>query len=376
MVSQLTDVEIIEDHEEEQQNYSINNLTIGNKDQKLNFQKYSSPIILPNQNINQPYHNTLNNLRSTFKYVFVINWLYKFRGFLKLQSEVFDVDLFELELLNYFPELDSKILFINKLKIAIMKYLDSNKLPIEQFEIVFRLHFGVFTPLSGNSKTINKNDENINHQDIEEIEEIIQDHDHNDHNSNDLPKFDYLLIEDKFEILFIALNYISNNHKFRNWISNQSNNSPEFSRIDPIFSTTTKKNIKEEYVLLFDNQRLYKRTIEFPALEVPKKLKDSPTYPNEFFKSKQFDISSTIKFEIIYLNLFEFNDYLNKIKYDKNLKSIYQKLYKPSIIESFYENEIKKRKIFTSKKKEIQLANLLAVRKRSLRLREKEKTTT
>ncbi|KAI5963467.1 uncharacterized protein KGF55_002347 [Candida pseudojiufengensis] len=385
MVSQLHSNGSVEEEDSNDQTYSISDLTIGTKDQKLNFEKYLNPIILPNQNHNQSYFKNLKNLKNKHEYIFVINWVYQFRAFLKpLGSESFDVDLFELELLNYFPDLNSKVLFINKLKLSILKFLEpTTKYELDDFEKIVYLWFRNLTPISFEEEY---NDENMEEEEEikEEGDEIkeekleIQQEDQQDFNPKNLPKFDYLLIEDKFKTLYVIINYISKNHKFRSWISNQSNNLPDFSRIDPIYSNIITKNnapAREEYYLLFDNQRLYKRTIKYNEIKVPKTLKSSPQDPNEYYKPEQFDISQqNIKFELLYNNIFEFNEYLTKIKNNKALKPIYMKLYKSQIIENFFENEIKKRKFLISKKKEIQLANLLAVRKRSLRLREKEKT--
>lgn len=142
---------------------SLDSLIIGTQDQITSLSKHA-PLILPNQSPDQPYAETLQNLRNTYNYTYVINWLYNFRGFLKLQLEYFDVDIFELELLNYFPKPSTydndeyglaipntySVLFIDKLKLSLIHSLMGSKESNElKFEQVVRQYFGISTPLGG-----------------------------------------------------------------------------------------------------------------------------------------------------------------------------------------------------------------------------------
>lgn len=76
---------------------------------------------------------------------------------------------------------------------------------------------------------------------------------------------------------------------------------------------------------------------------------------------------------MIYKNIYEFNEYLTTIRKKPTFKPLYNKLSSKLIVESIFDNEIKKRKFLTARRKEIQMVNLLAVRKRSSRLEQKNK---
>ncbi|KGT71622.1 hypothetical protein MEK_01167 [Candida albicans 12C] len=317
--------------------HPIHFLNIGNQDQIASLSK-QTPIILLNQQEENGFQTPeLVALRNSNKYVFVINWLYNYRGYLKLQSELFDIDLFELELLGFFNAFDLSSLFINKLKLALITSVQNSKLvELEDFEFVFRAHFGDDSPLG-----------------------IQTD------NEQDSVKFDLLNITEKFDILYILINYISKYSKFRDWTEKQGLT----TRIDPIF-----KSSSAEYFSLFDDNRLYKRTITYYPLTIPKKRKLSPESPQDYFDSEVFDVKD-VKFELVYKNIYEFNEYLSKIKKSSAHKLLYTKLAGKSstIIDTIFDNEVKKRRYLINKRKEIQMVNLLAVRKRSSRLEAKER---
>ncbi|KHC74466.1 hypothetical protein MGI_01133 [Candida albicans P75016] len=317
--------------------HPIHFLNIGNQDQIASLSK-QTPIILLNQQEENGFQTPeLVALRNSNKYVFVINWLYNYRGYLKLQSELFDIDLFELELLGFFNAFDLSSLFINKLKLALITSVQNSKLvELEDFEFVFRAHFGDDSPLG-----------------------IQTD------NEQDSVKFDLLNITEKFDILYILINYISKYSKFRDWTEKQELT----TRIDPIF-----KSSSTEYFSLFDDNRLYKRTITYYPLTIPKKRKLSPESPQDYFDAEVFDVKD-VKFELVYKNIYEFNEYLSKIKKSSAHKLLYTKLAGKSstIIDTIFDNEVKKRRYLINKRKEIQMVNLLAVRKRSSRLEAKER---
>ncbi|KHC56134.1 hypothetical protein MEW_01140, partial [Candida albicans P60002] len=213
---------------------------------------------------------------------------------------------------------------------------NSKLVELEDFEFVFRAHFGDDSPLG-----------------------IQTD------NEQDSVKFDLLNITEKFDILYILINYISKYSKFRDWTEKQGLT----TRIDPIF-----KSSSAEYFSLFDDNRLYKRTITYYPLTIPKKRKLSPESPQDYFDSKVFDVKD-VKFELVYKNIYEFNEYLSKIKKSSAHKLLYTKLAGKSstIIDTIFDNEVKKRRYLINKRKEIQMVNLLAVRKRSSRLEAKER---
>jgi hypothetical protein len=152
-------------------------LTIGSSDQIATLDKLQ-PIILPNQSPQLYETQALKDLRTSYKYIYVINWLYHCRGFIKLQSEYFDVDIFELELLNYFPtnsfllnaedQPNINNLFIYKLKIHLITALQNSKLSsVNNFEKIFRLWFGANTPLGGKEEDDEGEEEEEEDQDCE-----------------------------------------------------------------------------------------------------------------------------------------------------------------------------------------------------------------
>mmetsp|Transcript_1094 Transcript_1094/g.1215 ORF Transcript_1094/g.1215 Transcript_1094/m.1215 type:complete len:657 (-) Transcript_1094:252-2222(-) len=327
--------------------HPANTLSYGNDDQ-INALLKLQPIYMPTDK--HTSEEVLTKVRSSYKYLYVVNWLYQCRGYIKLQSEYFDVDLFEIELLNmvYPPPIDESLLFINKLKLALISTLQNSKCSsMNNFEKIFRLWFGLETPLAGNEDEEDESPE---------------------------PKFDNLLIEDKFEVLYTLISYITQYQNFRNYLD-KNNVSSDLTRVTPVYSEEVEKGTSEEYILLFDNTRLYKRIINFPELSIPKKRKLAPETPEEFFEPEQFDIESS-SFEIISKNIYEFNAYLLDIygkRKQKKYKTLYSNLADDIIFESIFNAEIKKRKILTNRRKELQLANLLATRKRSSRLEAKEK---
>lgn len=363
------------------ENHPIHKLTIGTQEQIHNLAK-QHPILLLNQVTENGFQNPdLESLRCQYNYIYVINWLYNYRGYLKLQSELFDVDLFELELLGFFPRDDNyeraSVLFINKLKLPLISIAKGSKITdVNNFENVFREIFGIETPLGGKLKpTPQKQEQQSNTEPEVEVIDVDSNDDEaeaeaEEEEEEDLPQFDYLKIEEKFEILYILLNYISKYSKFRNWIDHQGLSLDQL-RMDPIFQPASETHIEDDYFTLFDDNRLYKRTTTYNSFIVPKKRKDSPENPQDFYKPEVFDVKN-VKFELIYKNIYEFNEYLTTIRKKPTFKPLYNKLSSKLIVESIFDNEIKKRKFLTARRKEIQMVNLLAVRKRSSRLEQKE----
>ena len=357
-------------------NSPASSLLLGTEDQVHSLGK-QLPVILPNQSPEIHQTEVLKELRTSFKYIYVVNWLYHCRGFVKLHSEYFDVDIFELELLNHFPN-NSFLLnledntdngnfnnsFINKLKLQLISSLQNSKLSsLKNFEKIFRLWFGVDTPLGG----VEEDDEH----DEDDDRVVTKKRKYYD----DEIKFDNLLIADKFEILYMLISYITKYSSYRNWIDRNNLLADEL-RVNSLYSEiVSPTKTQEDYLLLFDNCRLYKRTINYNTLIIPKKRKLSPEFPNEFFNQSQFDIKPVVKYELIYKNIYELNDLLKELNKKKTtkFKTLAKKLSRPLTIDLLFECEIKKRRFISNKKKEIQLASLLATRKRSSRLEAKEK---
>lgn len=190
-----------------------------------------------------------------------------------------------------------------------------------------------------------------------------------------LSLFDYLLIEDKYEILYMIISTIAKYPTYRSWVDRTDVFADDI-RATPIFSETfSETHSQVDYLLLFDNSRLYKRTIYFNELEIPKKRKDAPIYPDEYFSPSQFDIKSNVEYELIYKNIFELNDLLKVWSKEKSLKyrSLVADLSSEANLDILFEAEIKKRRYISNRRKEEQLASLLSTRKRSSRLEAREK---
>lgn len=312
--------------------------------------------------IDKSFENKLKKIRTSYKYLYVINWLYNCRGFIKLQSEPFDVDLFEIELLNnnnlekneteenFYSTFN--FAFLEKLKLSLISKINNSKATINDFEKIFRNWYGSESPLGSDTES-------------------------NDNQNAFELKFDHLSISDKVEIFYIIIKHLSCLPSFRTWID-KKNIMYENLRMNSIFSEvnlTEDKKIQFDYFLLFENNRLYRRTMIYNPLIVPKKKKNE-IIADELYDSSLFDVKKHVEFDLIFKDLYELNDTL--IDFAKKMtipkyKTLHNKIIKINVIDSILESEIRKRKILSSKKKEVNVANILTSRKRSSRLEAKEK---
>lgn len=344
-------------------------LSILNQDQ-INSLAKLQPIYLPNENLE--LEHPIQKLRNSWKYIYVVNWIYQCRGYVRLQLEYFDVDLFETELLGLVnpPPLDESILFINKLRVGLISVVQGSKCSPNNFEKIFRIWFGSKTPLGGREEEDYDGEEEGDGIKAEiHLEEVYE------------PMFDNLSLEEKFDVLYIMIEYIVGYANFRTWID-KNGLTPDALRITPIGETITdvKTGTTSSLVLLFDNTRIYKKLIKFPSLTIPKKRKLTPLDPETFYDDSKFDIVNPSTFEMISMGIYQVDKYLTdlrkKIK-QKNcpagLKQLNAAISAAGVIDTLFTAEIKKRKFINNRKKELQLANLLATRKRSSRLEAKEK---
>lgn len=343
-------------------------LDIGTEDQIAALGKLQ-PILLPNHAPGGYETPDLIETRNSYAYIYVVNWLYHFRGFLKLQSDLFDVDIFELELLGHFPDikmstddsdapLKSLSLFLTKLKIALMSAAQNSRLKsIENFEKIFRLWFGPDTPLGGVDDADDDDAENkpSNPLASKAAENIL---------------FDALKMSEKFEVLYILINHISQYANFKNWMDKNSIPLDQL-RMKSIYSEIAEKEprAQHDYFLLFDNLRLYKRTIKYTPLVIPKKRKLLPADPNLAFAQECFDISMDVKFDLIFQNVYE----LEKFVETSSIPQLSHVVANQDNVDLVFAAELRKRRYLTNRRKELQLASLLATRKRSSRIEAKEK---
>ncbi|CAH6720652.1 hypothetical protein CLIB1444_04S04896 [[Candida] jaroonii] len=265
----------------------------------------------------------IHEVRKSFFYIYVVNWLSNHKAYLRLSSEYFDIDLFEMELLNLFnpPPLDESVLFLSKLKVSIVNQISGSR--DMDFDDVIKKSF-IGTPLESSH-------------------------------------FDNLSLIDKFEVFYVILDHFSGLSTFRSFI--EKNDLPTNFQI---LNTEVSDNVKTEWFLIID--KLYKRTITYPNMNVPLKRKDSPEDPETFFVN-QFDISlQQMTFDIEVWSLDDYNKFIPSLK-----KSTPFKHFKTLEFQDFLVGlELKRRKNITNKKKEYQLINLMATRKKSSRLQAKE----
>lgn len=321
-------------------------LSIGNDDQISQLSKLL-PIHLKND---QEHQEKLEKLRNSDKYIYVLSWLYQCRGIVKLHNEFFDADLFEIELLNLVspPPVDDSVLFINKLKVGLIVALRGGPLKnttSEEFEQVFREWFGTETPLGG---PVDENDNS---------EQLL---------------FDYLFIESKIDVLYTAISYISGYAHFRAFIDRNQLTSDDL-KPEVLHMEVTAENETVDYILMFDNTRLYKRITTSPELVVPKKRADAPADPEEHYSEEQFDAAS-VEYELVFKDIYKLDEYLKLIpKKNKKLRDLRAALASEAVVDSLFYAEIRKRKILSHRRKELQLANLLATRKKSTRIEARER---
>lgn len=309
----------------------------GSKDQLATLEKLQ-PVDLPVNTLGDGHE--LYQVRKSFAYVYVVNWIYRFRGYLRLASEYFDVELFEMELLSLFnpPPLDESVLFINKLKLQLINALtnsgpNSAKFQINDFDLVIKKLF-VNTSLG----------------DLESSQ-----------------KFDLLPLQEKFELLYTILDYLSSLNNFRVFLD--KSNFPHADLNFKVLKSDFQKNQRQDLLLAFNESKIIKRTIEFPSLIIPKKRIDCPEDPDDFFWDK-FDIDlNHVTFDIECWTLLDYNNFLKA----NQRKPFIKPLMSPDFQSNVLTIEIKKRRIIQNRKKEYQLLNLMATRKKSSRLEAKER---
>lgn len=336
-------------------------LRIGTADEKATLSKLT-PITVPNDDLvetlqkSYPKDKRWKEFRHDFRYIYVINWMYQCRGYIKLASEHFDADLFEIELFNIVtpPPIDDLSLILHKARLALISRVHGRKAEsLALFESLFRAHFGINTPLGGVEAT-------------EEDEQL----------TTDLPTFDDLYIDQKIEILYILIVKVTQYADFREYLE-RNKIAPEFARPSILFRCSDPNHLGtlEDYLLVFDDTAMYKRIVKVAPLEIPAKRRLSPDNPEEYFGEDAFDAQS-VKYELIYKDAYRLEEFIKELKVNKNKKKnrlLLDVIKKPAAISNVFDYEIRKRRILMSRKKENEMARLLATRKKSSRLEAKVK---
>lgn len=286
-----------------------------------------------------------------------MNWMYQCRSYIKLASEHFDADLFEIELfeLVHPPPLDDLTLIVNKTRLALLAKVHGKKVTsLASFEPLFRIYFGNNTPLGG--------------KDVVDEDEV-------DIDNSEFPRFDDLYIDDKIDILYVMMLEVSQYPDFRDFMD-KNKLGPDQLRTSQIYAHPVKKHgHSEDYFLACDGTALYKRTVGYPELNVPKRRKLAPQWPDEEYGAEKFD-SDSIEYELIFRDIYGLNDYIGTLlpnRKSKKNKAILDVIQLPAFVANVFSYEIRKRKILSHRRKDFEMARLLATRKRSLRLEAKEK---
>ncbi|OWB73792.1 hypothetical protein B5S31_g3554 [[Candida] boidinii] len=304
------------------------------------------------------YETRLSEIRNSIDYCYLIQWLYLFRSLFKLTNEGFDAENFEEEILGI-----ASPIFLNKFKIGLIQLLTNHKIIVNS-EIDFEFNEMIKNVLSSNELFLTEN---------ENGELITDEYKLETFNYNTLPLVEQLQI---LSLLVKKCNVKNDNIRK---LVDKYNKPHEDTRLNPVFEKILNKAktiTKEQYFVLEDCRLYYKKT-EFGEFKIPKnrtefnkKIKDTATYFN--------DCEPTIsEFKILTCGIYEFDSYLNELKKKagKKLTSDEYKLLtelKP-FIEKILNHDLKKRKQASQRKREIQMQSLLANRKRSSRLEEKEK---
>lgn len=299
-----------------------------------------------------PKEKRWRHFRTDYRYLYVMSWMQQCRGYVRLGNEPFDVDLFEIELFNLVhpPPVDDMALLANKTRLALLGKVHGKKLVLlGLFDTLFRVYFGTETPLGG--------------ADDMEVD------------SSAFPTFSDLYIDEKIDVLFTLMAEVAQNADFRDFLD-KSKLAPNLLRAPSIFHTSDKKtHSTEDYLLFFDNTALYKRVATYPELVVPKKRSLAPEWPEEEWPEEAFDVAD-VQFELVYKDVYgldEFIELLQKNRKSKRSKQMLDVLAKRDFVANAFAYEIRKRRTLAGRRREFELARLMATRKRSSRLEAKEK---
>lgn len=306
-----------------------------------------------------PHEKRWTRFRNSAEYVFVMLWTAQCRGYVKLALEYFDADLLEMELFALVqpPVVDEMALLSNKLRLALLLKVHGKRVhSLAQFELLFRVYYGPDTPLKGHAGQLS-----------DQLSGQLSDQASDDA----APLFDDLFIDEKFHVLYLLMAEVSTYADFREYIDKNSI-APGQLRPEILFREPRGAEV-DEYILVFDNTTCYRRTTRAVELEVPKKRRLAPSDPDTALGPGPFDVSAS--HEIVFRNVYELDRFIGELKQKKTKKNraLLDVVASDDFVDHVFACELKKRRIIHSRKKELQMARLLATRKRSSRLEAKEK---
>lgn len=207
------------------EHHPANKLTYIEEDIKLQLQKTPFQLIIEAEN----YQQQLNDLRNDWKYAVVLQWLYLFRGAIRLSGEPFSVDILEEELVGL-----TEPALLNKITTNLVSVLLGAKVTVEDFSFKARYVLGDTTTVLGTE--------------------------------DDPVDFDSLSLVGKFDVLYQLVFQLQYTDNFRKQVEKYEKENE--LRMEPIFDDG-----EESYFLLSDN-RIYSRKLnKFPKLAIPRKFK-------------------------------------------------------------------------------------------------------
>lgn len=301
-----------------------------------------------------PQDERWSTFRSSNQYVYVMSWMYQCRTYAKLGNEWFDTDLFEVELFNLtHPQpIDDMNLLVNRVRHHLLLRIHGKKLAsLALFDPLFRMYFGSDTPMGGP---------------VGDDEDFA------------LPKyrgFDSLYIDEKIDILYRLMTECAYYADFRDHLE-RSKAEPDLLRPFCIFQQHDKKTATtEEYLFLYEGTALYKRIITYPELVVPHKRSESAPYPETAYPAEAFDVES-VRYELIFRDVFGLDAYVRELKEHPKLKknrALLEVLQHPENVAHVYSCELRKRRFLANRRRDYEVRQVLAVRKRSTRIEAKER---
>lgn len=314
---------------------------------------------------NPVYAARLTALRNNYKYSYIVQWIYLLKHIIKL-SDAFDVENLEEELLGIAPPS-----FINNLKIKLIQHLKNQKLVTIDSEFDFfvdQIYKDYELLLPEGVEDVKKDNVNANFNG--------DDDDNDDDDDTPILTYSTLTLEQKIEVIYtlIKLSNTKSHANFRKTVDKFEQPHIDL-RITPVFQYN-EKNLKYEYLILQD-ARVYLRKWEFKKIEIPSKKTDFDSK----FKDPYNDLNQLnpemIHWECLTAGLYQYDNLIKTLKSSFGKKTSSNEYTLSKILEAnvdfVIQHDLKKRKQNAQRKRDIEMQMLMANRKRSSRLEEKER---
>lgn len=314
---------------------------------------------------NPVYAARLTALRNNYKYSYIVQWIYLLKHIIKL-SDAFDVENLEEELLGIAPPS-----FINNLKIKLIQHLKNQKLVTIDSEFDFfvdQIYKDYELLLPEGVEDVKKDNVNANSNG--------DDDDNDDDDDTPILTYSTLTLEQKIEVIYtlIKLSNTKSHANFRKTVDKFEQPHIDL-RITPVFQYN-EKNLKYEYLILQD-ARVYLRKWEFKKIEIPSKKTDFDSK----FKDPYNDLNQLnpemIHWECLTAGLYQYDNLIKTLKSSFGKKTSSNEYTLSKILEAnvdfVIQHDLKKRKQNAQRKRDIEMQMLMANRKRSSRLEEKER---